>query len=394
MLTEETIKSVKETAPLLAEHGVNITELFYTKLFSNHPELKHIFNMSNQAQGDQAKALAESVFLYAAHIDNLDELRPMVTRIAHKHASLNVLPEHYPIVGKYLLEAIQDYFDLPEDAILLKHWGLAYEALASIFINVEEAIYQDNAIKEGGWRGFKRFLIDQVVDDAEGVKSFHLVPDDSQLVTFEPGQYVGVKIKPANDDYDEIRQYSLSNSPGEEHYRITVKAEQNFEETPGKVSNYLHSAKAGDEVWLQPPTGDFVLKRNGRSKVFIAGGVGMTPVMSMLLETLKNSSGQGVTFIQCCRNEAHHIMKNELYALQDVHGFQYYVAYTMGAGGDYEGALNRDVLNAWLPEGEADIYFCGPKGFMADVNRLCQELGYEKEHLHYEVFGPTTKLEA
>ncbi len=109
MISAETLATVKSTAPLLAEQGKAITDLFYSKLFKQHPELQHIFNMANQAQGEQSRALAESVFMYATHIDKLQNLGPMVSRIAHKHASLQVAPEHYPIVGKYLLEAIQDH---------------------------------------------------------------------------------------------------------------------------------------------------------------------------------------------------------------------------------------------------------------------------------------------
>lgn len=115
MLSAETLATIKSTAPLLAEQGKAITDLFYSKLFAQHPELQHIFNMANQAQGEQSRALAESVFMYATHIDKLQNLGPMVSRIAHKHASLQVAPEHYPIVGKYLLEAIQDHLGLEAD---------------------------------------------------------------------------------------------------------------------------------------------------------------------------------------------------------------------------------------------------------------------------------------
>jgi nitric oxide dioxygenase len=392
MLSDEIIQKVKETAPVLAEQGVKITDIFYEKLFFNHPELKNIFNMANQAQGEQSKALAESVFMYASHIDQLEYLTPMVKRIAHKHASLNILPEHYPIVGKYLLEAIKEYLGLEANDPLLEAWALAYDALASIFISVEEEIYAENENKLGGWRGFKPFLIDQVVEEAEGVKSFYLLPEDKQMVSFKAGQYVGVKTKPANDGYDEIRQYSLSNAPGDDFYRITVKAENRNTVPAGVVSNYLHSAKVGDAVWLQPPTGDFVLKDSFRSKVFIAGGVGITPVLSMLLNELRYFDSEQITFIQCCRDKKHHIMEKELRTLQENYGFKYYVSYESDDGGNHRGYLTKDVLKKWLPEDEADVYFCGPKMFMSEVNRLCQALGYEEDQLHYEVFGPTTKL--
>ncbi len=76
MPSQQTIDIVKRTAPLLAGEGENITRLFYQKLFANHPDLKNIFNLANQAKGEQARALADSVFAYASHIDELDKLAP------------------------------------------------------------------------------------------------------------------------------------------------------------------------------------------------------------------------------------------------------------------------------------------------------------------------------
>lgn len=392
MLSDQIIQTVKETAPVLAQQGVAITDIFYEKLFFNHPELKNIFNMANQAQGEQSKALAESVFMYASNIDQLQHLTPMVRRIAHKHASLHIQPEHYPIVGKYLLEAIQEHLDLEGGHPILEAWSVAYGALAEIFIEVEEEIYSDNENKHGGWRGFKEFSIDQIIEEAKGVKSFYLRPVDRQIVAFKAGQYVGVKIKPSDEGYDEIRQYSLSNAPGDDFYRITVKTEQRENRYPGVVSNFLHSAEVGDSVWLQPPTGDFVLKENLRNKVFIAGGVGITPVLSMLLNELRLSDSEQITFIQCCRDKNHHIMEKELKTLKDNYGFNYYVSYEFDEGADHQGYLTKQVLEQWLPADEADVYFCGPKSFMTSVNSLCLDLGYKEDQLHYEVFGPTTKL--
>lgn len=93
--------------------GLAIATLFYRKLFDHQPELMHVFKMANQAQGKQARALAESVFMYATHIEKLHEPGPMVKHIAHRHASLAVAPEQYLIVGKYLLEAIRDTVKMP-----------------------------------------------------------------------------------------------------------------------------------------------------------------------------------------------------------------------------------------------------------------------------------------
>lgn len=392
MLSAETLATIKSTAPLLAEQGRAITDLFYSKLFSQHPELQHIFNMANQAQGEQSRALAESVFLYATHIDALQNLGPMVSRIAHKHASLQVAPEHYPIVGKYLLEAIRDHLGLADGHPVLGAWSEAYAQLAGIFINTEEGIYAHNAGKPGGWRGFRPFVIRAVRDEAQGIKSVYLEAEDGQPIAgFEPGQYLGIKVRVPGHEYDEIRQYSLSNAPGQDHYRITVKAEGTA--PAGKVSHHLHDARPGDRVWVQPPTGDFTVKHPDNKLVLIAGGVGITPLLSMLLARIETGADVAdLVFIHCCRDAAHHVMADELRRLAAEHGFTYRVSYEHGDGADHQGYLNRDVLESWLGTSDADVYFCGPRPFMAAVNAQLLDMGYGEDQLHYEVFGPSTRL--
>ena len=94
---------IDASVPVLREHGVTITRTFYRNMFAAHPELTNIFNMGNQANGSQQQSLAAAVFAYAANIDNADALGPVVSRIIHKHASVGIKAEHYPIVGRHLL---------------------------------------------------------------------------------------------------------------------------------------------------------------------------------------------------------------------------------------------------------------------------------------------------
>jgi nitric oxide dioxygenase len=396
MLSADTLALIKSTAPLLAEQGKTITDLFYAKLFKQHPDLQHIFNMAHQAHGEQSRALADAVFMYATHIDALQNLGPMVKHIAHKHASLQVAPEHYPIVGKFLLEAIQDHLGLPPDHSVLQAWGEAYAALADIFIQTEEDIYSHNAAKPGGWRGFRPFVIRDIQTETSDIRSVYLQAQDGQpIAPFEPGQYIGIKVRPPGLEYDEIRQYSLSNAPGEAQYRITVKAECAPLSPQGTVSNLLHLAQPGDVVWVQPPTGDFTIKHPDNALVLIAGGVGITPLLSMLLHRISSREDVSDTvLIHCCRDSTHHVMADELRSLSAQHGFKYYVSYQTGSGADHQGYLNQTVLSQWLLRVDADVYFCGPKPFMAAVNTQLLNMGFKDSQLHYEVFGPGTRLQA
>ena len=394
MLSQETINTVKSTAPLLAKEGENITRLFYRKLFDNHPELKNVFNMANQAKGEQARALAESVFAYANHIDQLDALGPVVSRIAHKHASLQVAPEHYPIVGKFLLEAIKDHLKIDAEDPVLQAWAEAYQVLADIFISTEEDIYQSNADKLGGWRGFRRFVISDIVQETPDIKSYSLQPEDgAPIAGFLPGQYIGVKAHSNTSEFEEIRQYSLSNSPGEKYYRITVKAESSNSPQPGIVSNYLHNASVGEEVLLQPPTGDFVVRSPNKDLLLIGGGIGITPLLSILLDQIERGHDMNnTTFIHCCQDKDHHVMGEKLRKLSEKSGFRYIVAYERGEEANHIGYLNSSVLGRWLGPTNHDVYFCGPTPFMTALHILLSRLGYTEEQLHYEVFGPSIQL--
>ena len=108
MLSAQTVKIVKSTAPILAEHGETLTRHFYKRMFAENPEVRPFFNASNQTAGSQQRALAGAITAFAANVDNLEALGGAVELIAQKHASLMIKPEHYPIVGANLLASIRE----------------------------------------------------------------------------------------------------------------------------------------------------------------------------------------------------------------------------------------------------------------------------------------------
>lgn len=398
MLSQSTIDTVKSTIPLLTEHGEEITRCFYEKLFTAHPELKHVFNQVNQQRGEQPRALADAVIAYAGNIDKLEALLPAVARIANKHVSLGIKPEQYPLVGNNLLAAIKEVLTLSDNHPALSAWAEAYNVLAGIFINTEEEIYQNNEGQQGGWRGFKSFVITDIHTETPDVKSFYLKPSDGSTVpSFKGGQYLGIKVDPPASEFEEIRQYSLSGKSGEPHFRISTKAEAH-----GLVSNHLHQRVIGDELLLQAPTGIFNLNTSAQQHVFIAGGVGITPMIGMLYEARVNKvAPENILFIQCARDTEHLIFANELSELQQQWGFNLKTAVDNRANtsADHQGYLNKTVISQWLTEARfgsnnenTAIYFCGPLPFMKAQNQLFKTLGFNQENIHYETFGPTAEL--
>lgn len=195
MISEKNIEIVKSTVPVLEKNGVLLTQHFYNRMFGQSPEVKKLFNPSNQNAGTQQKALAGAICAYAANIDNLEVLGGAVELIANKHASLRILPEHYPIVGHHLLESIKEVLgnEASEDVILA--WAEAYEFLSKILIGREEQIYSDQKKEVGGWNGFRKFKVDRKYTESENITSFYLTPCDEEPVpNFKPGQYITVRL--------------------------------------------------------------------------------------------------------------------------------------------------------------------------------------------------------
>ena len=140
-MTTEQKELIKATVPALKEHGLLLTTHFYQCLFTHYPDLKTVFDMANQESGRQPVALATAVLAYAQHIDNPLVLEPALTRIGRKHTSLNIRPEHYPIVGEQLLASISEVLGEAATPQLLDAWAAAYGELASLMIGIEAALY-------------------------------------------------------------------------------------------------------------------------------------------------------------------------------------------------------------------------------------------------------------
>lgn len=386
MLKQETVQIIKATVPVLEVHGVEITKTFYKNMFEKHPELLNIFNHTNQEKGRQQTALANTVYAAAVHIENLEAILPAVMQIAHKHRSLGILPEHYPIVGENLLQAIKEVLGDAATDEIINAWAEAYGVIADIFIQVEEDLYQ-KAEENGGWRLFKPLKVAKKVVESDLVTSVYFETEDgSPLPAYQPGQYISVRVKLPNEEYVMNRQYTLSQANAAEGYRISVKREN--EHSPnGKVSNFIHDElQVGDIVEVSAPAGVFVLENTSAPITFISGGIGVTPLNSML-QSLANDAANEVNFIQCARNEKVVAFSE---AIQEKIGVLPNATYT--ALYSDEGDLITKELLAQKVTNDTDVYVCGPVGFMEAVLNHLQEIGIADEKIHYEFFGPAMQL--
>lgn len=399
MLNPRTIEIVKATVPILEQHGEALTRHFYARMFRHNPEVAPLFNPGNQAAGTQQKALAAAICAYAANIDNLEVLGGAVELIAQKHASLRILPEHYPIVGANLLGSIREVLGEGATDEVLAAWGEAYGFLADILIGRERQIYADQVAVKDGWEGFKPFRIARKVVESEVITSFYLAPVSGDGVPpFQPGQYLTIRV-PHPQSGSTMRNYSISNVPGEGSFRISVKRE-----AQGFASNYLHELGEGSEIEVGPPCGEFLLdmtEHHERPLMLISAGVGITPMLSMLLSALRSQPERDIYFVHGALNGRTHAFGDLVRGLSHEHRrlkvhYRYSDATVedrLSKTHDSEGLVDAELLEHLLPTRDADYYFCGPKPFMIAIYRNLLKWGIPASQVHFEFFGPRQELE-
>lgn len=246
---------------------------------------------------------------------------------------------------------------------------------------------------------FRRLRVTRRVRESESIVSFELSPTDSvPLAPFRAGQFVAVRLE-MREGEALVRAYSLSGDPADtSRWRISVKQETN---PRGRGSCHLHErVVVGDEIEVAGPSGEFICAEDcDRPVVLLSGGVGVTPMLSML-HRLSSASTRRVHFIHACENGAVHAFRDEVRRLSSVRpGIGVHVCYRLPRDEDRDtfdtsGLLTKETLQALLPIDDYEVYLCGPPPFMQANWNLLRSLGVARERIHYEFFGPATVLEA
>jgi nitric oxide dioxygenase len=381
MLSETSRPIIEATAGVVAQRMDLITKDLYRRLFAAHPEMMDgMFSRTKQISGEQSRALSASIVAFAGHLLQNPGTLPetMLTRIAHKHASLGVTPEGYDIVYKYLFEAIAA--DLGDAATpeVASAWTEVYWLMANALIAVEKDLY-GATVNPKLWTEWR---LASARPAGASARTLTFEPtDDSPIALAKAGQYIGIRI-PVSDGLRQIRQYSLSAEIGEARV-ITIKRDDG-----GEVSPILYDHLAvGDIVELSNPYGEVVLKEDDGPVVFASAGIGCTPIAAMLRSLADSGSERSVTVLHAER-------RMENWALRDQ------------MRGDVRD-LSDASLEMWLSEESTDdtnagrmtlvgrdfhpdtsVYICGPVPFMRTIRSQAIAHGVAPERVHYEVFGP------
>lgn len=254
--------------------------------------------------------------------------------------------------------------------------------------------------------GFRDLKVVAKTRESRIITSFDLEPVEPEgWRDFQPGQFLVFRIPVAGDKDTVLRNYSVSCSPAREgRYRITVKREASPQAgLPNGVSScYLHDTiEVGDVLVAEGPRGEFVLDRaSTRPVVLLSGGVGLTPMVSML-HALATESDRPTFFIHACENGDVHALRDEVETLASSRpGISAHFCYRFPTEQDKanrlhhsEGVITRELLQGLLPLDDYEVYLCGPPPFMQALYQTLRGLGIEKNRIAYEFFGPATVLE-
>ena len=381
MLSEKSRPIIEATLPIIAERINDITPDFYRRMFAARPDLMDgMFSRSSQLEGTQPRALAGSIAVFASYIVEHPDSYPdeVLSRVAHKHASLGLKEEEYPTVYKYLFEAIAANLGDLATPEIVEAWTEVYWLMGNALIKLEKGLYASQANDVM----FAPFKLVERKETGENVVVLTFEPaDETPMTESKGGQYISI-IVPARDGLRQARQYTLL--PSEKNQRrIGVKLDPN-----GEMTSILHELKIGDVVEISNPYGDLTLEGFGNPEAplyLFSAGIGTTPMLSFLSELIEKGSQRPVTVVHADRSLDTWPLREELTELVNKLPNARLISFIEGEGGDFAGRV--DVSKLDVPS-DANVYLCGPLPFMQGVRSALVEAGVPGKNINYEIFGP------
>jgi ferredoxin-NADP reductase/MOSC domain-containing protein YiiM len=242
------------------------------------------------------------------------------------------------------------------------------------------------------WAGFRPMRVAQLNRETSSVLSIVLqAADGKPLSPALPGQFVVLRLPAGANGKPVLRNYSLSDAPSADHYRISVKREEQ-----GVASGYLHTRLlSGDVIDVSAPRGAFTLRPGDGPVVLLSAGVGATPVLAMLHALAEESSSRNVWWLYGARNcQDHPFFQESRDLMQSLKHGRSYVRYSrasehdqLGADYDAPGRIDIAAIEQLNVPRDADFYLCGPIAFLNDLKAGLTAWGVSADHVHAEVFG-------
>ncbi|CAF3612693.1 unnamed protein product [Rotaria sp. Silwood1] len=380
-LTDEQKKLVKANAHIMKDHGKEITTKFYTTLFKEQPEYRNFFNQTNQKTGKQPMALAQTVFHFVENIDNLDVMIPQMSRISSKHRAITVKPEHYPTVGKYLMQAIKDFLGDKATPELMAAWQGVYDLIAETFISKEKELYDKLGTDERD-KGFVAFTV--VKNEAISSGPVYAVTlerhDGGKLWEYHSGQYITLRIE--KNGVLHHGHYPLVEPFNGYTYTIAFKAGNDLDQNSIVSNDLIHNHPAGSTVLVSPPAGSFAIAKDGKHHLFISGGIGVTSFMAMIQELNQQGKAASATLIQCVRSETHAAFAGKLHRLLPQ---GHYVILTQ------EEPISKAHLEGKIHP-DTHVYIAGSEVFLSMAENALAGVSHPKSQIHVRSIEPTLRI--
>lgn len=247
------------------------------------------------------------------------------------------------------------------------------------------------------WPGFRPMRVSRIQRESSSVISISLAPnDDHPLAAALPGQFVVLRVRPQADGPPLLRNYSLSDLPATDHYRVSIKQELN-----GAASTYLHThVQKGDLLDVAAPRGNFTLKPGAEPVVLLSAGVGATPVLAMLHALANEISPRAVWWLFGARNRDDHPFAEESRSLvKKLPQGKSHVWYSRPTAQDRPGtdfdATGHIAIESFDKLGvprDADFYLCGPAAFLRDIAAGLAAWGVAEDRVHSEIFGAASPI--
>ncbi|MCC7200917.1 MAG: 2Fe-2S iron-sulfur cluster binding domain-containing protein [Gammaproteobacteria bacterium] len=292
-----------------------------------------------------------------------------------------------------------------------RHWR-AYEALkdgqAEPATSLAVELVKPRAVAGEAWEGFRPFRVVRrlIEDEAQAICSFHLQPEDGRpLPPFLPGQFLTFRLQvgaPGQAQEQLIRCYSLSDAPRPDAYRVSIKrvpAPAGTSHPAGRSSIHFHEhVMEGSTVEARAPSGHFHIDDSRAPVVLVAGGIGLTPLMSMLEWCLAAQPGREVWLFQGVRNSRELAMRARLDALAEAHpNFHLRRCFSAPLPGDqpgrdyqHRGRIDLRLFRMELALKHYQFYLCGPAAMMEALVPALEDWGVPDSRIHYEAFGPAS----
>jgi ferredoxin-NADP reductase/MOSC domain-containing protein YiiM len=278
---------------------------------------------------------------------------------------------------------------------LSKGWQGSFQAMLQQDLSSKTTVGNPGLANEEqppAWPGFRQMRVAGIHKESDNVTSFILAPIDGQPVpVFQAGQFVVLRLLVDPGKPPVLRSYSLSDLPGADHLRISVK-----NELKGIGSSFLcNRAREGDLLDVSAPRGSFTLRPGQNPIVLLSAGVGATPVMSMLHALAAEKSQREIWWIYGARNGVDHPFAEESRSLlKQLSRGRGYIVYSrpaatdeVGADFDSPGHIDTALLEKIGVPQNGDFYLCGPPSFLQNMRDGLRTWGVLADNVHTEIFG-------